>query len=33
MIIFAHLGDLAMLRFLLMKSNDPAGELCRTDEW
>jgi hypothetical protein len=32
MIIFAHQGDLPMMRYILKKSKDPAAELSKTDE-
>ena len=33
MIIFSHMGDLPMLRYILKKSNDPVGELFKTDQY
>ena len=32
MIIFAHLGDLPMIRYILQKSDDPICEMSKTDE-
>jgi hypothetical protein len=33
MVIFAHLGDLPMMRYILKKSNDPSGDLIGKDEY
>ena len=33
MVIFAQLGDLSMMRYIMHKSNDPKGELCKSDEY
>lgn len=32
MIIFAHLGDLPMLKYILLQSSDPVSELTQSDE-